>query len=131
MTTEYLAETPVTSDASPLETAGDAPPPPFDERALLAHYVLRDFEQAVANVEQQLYESEPAPDASSESPPTQEALEALAEERRALARDIVIGAWLNRNNPDWDPTRPETHRPDPNDPLLAILQSVQEPAPAD
>lgn len=60
--------------------------------------------------------------------PRKRSLNALADERMALARDIVTGAWLNRNNPQWDPTQPETHRPDPNDPLLAILQSVLEPA---
>ncbi|MDA8447415.1 hypothetical protein [Paracidovorax valerianellae] len=127
MNTESLAENPVATDAPPAGNAADAPPL-FDERALLAHYVLRDFEQAVANVEQELRDAEPAPDAQAESPATEDDLNAMAEERRALARQIVTGAWLNRNNPQWDPLEPETHRPDPNDPLLAILQSVQEPA---
>jgi hypothetical protein len=42
-------------------------------------------------------------------------------QRRELARQIVIGALLNRDNPDWDPADPATHRPIPDDPLLVLL----------
>lgn len=103
---------------------GGEPPPPFDERALLAHYVLRDFEHAVDGVEQELRAAD-KPDQADQG--TED--EAVAKSRRDLARQIVIGAWLNRNNPEWDPERPETHRPDPKDPLLEILKGL-EPSPA-
>lgn len=38
-----------------------------------------------------------------------------------MARQLLMGAWLNRHNSDWNPLDPSTHRPDPNDPLLALL----------
>ena len=118
------------STDSPLASAipqlsGGEPPPPFDERALLAHYVLRDFEHAVDGVEQELRAADKAEQADKKG--TED--EAVAKSRRDLARQIVIGAWLNRNNPEWDPERPETHRPDPKDPLLEILKGL-EPSPA-
>jgi hypothetical protein len=100
---------------------GGEPPPPFDERALLAHYVLRDFEHAVDGVEQELRAADQAEQAKKKGPED----DAVAKSRRDLARQIVIGAWLNRNNPEWDPERPETHRPDPNDPLLQILKGLE------
>ncbi|RAR84914.1 hypothetical protein AX018_10084 [Paracidovorax anthurii] len=94
----------------------------FDERALLAHYVLRDFENAVAEVEQTLRAADAdMAEAAGTSAPDDEA---AAQRRLEIARGIVTGAWLNRNNPDWDPANPETHRPDPNDPLLALLKDM-------
>lgn len=49
---------------------------------------------------------------------------------QAMARQIVMGAWLNRNNASWDPTDPSTHRPDPNDPLLPALSQWSGAIPA-
>lgn len=46
-----------------------------------------------------------------------------AQERRKLAEAIIIGALLNRDNPDWDPKKPETHRPNYQDPLVQLLQT--------
>ncbi|MBW8828777.1 MAG: hypothetical protein JF606_04980 [Burkholderiales bacterium] len=100
---------------------GGEPPPPFDERALLAHYVLRDFESAVDRVEQELRAADNAEQANKKGAED----DAVAESRRDFARQMVIGAWLNRNNPEWDPQRPETHRPDPKDPLLEILKGLE------
>ena len=45
-----------------------------------------------------------------------------AQERRELAEALVIGALLNRDNPDWDPQNPATHRPNYQDPLVQIMQ---------
>lgn len=45
-----------------------------------------------------------------------------AQERRELAEALVIGALLNRDNPDWDPQNPETHRPNYQDPLVQLMQ---------
>lgn len=44
-----------------------------------------------------------------------------AQERRELAEAMIIGALLNRGNPDWDPKKPETHRPNYKDPLVQLL----------
>jgi|GEM_PF-5182550 len=109
--------------AVPLFKGGQ--PPPFDERALLAQYVLRDIESAVDGVEQELRAAENPEQSNKKSAEN----DAVVKSRRDLARQIVIGAWLNRNNPEWDPGRPETHRPDPKDPLLEILKGL-EPSPA-
>ena len=46
-----------------------------------------------------------------------------AQERRELAEAIILGALLNRDNPDWDPKRPETHKPNYQDPLVQLLQA--------
>ncbi|AVS84554.1 hypothetical protein C8239_07060 [Paracidovorax avenae] len=95
----------------------DSPGEPFDARALLARYVLRDFSQAVAEVEQALLASQDDGANASAEAPGEEA-------RREFARQFVAGAWLNRHNPGWDPRRPETHQPLPDDPLVALLQEM-------
>lgn len=46
-----------------------------------------------------------------------------AQQRRELAEDLVIGALLNRDNPDWDPRNPATHRPNLQSPLIQLLQT--------
>lgn len=82
-----------------------------DTDALLRQYILRDIAEAVASVEEVLHRE------SSDMP---------LDARKSLARDLVIGAWLNRDNPEWDPTQPSTHKPIPNDPLLAILSCASQ-----
>jgi hypothetical protein len=124
MTIHSPSETPV-APAVP-RPEGHQPPPAFDERALLAHYVLRDFEIAVNKVDEELR----AADKLEQNKDGAED-DAVAKSRGELARQMVIGAWLNRNNPEWDPTRPETHRPDPNDPLVAIFKELQPPPAVD
>ena len=89
------------------------PPAALDLQAMLSYYLLRDLEQAVDRTELAL--SEPG------APPLDEQATA---QRRQLARQLVIGAWLNRNNPGWDPRVPESHAPDPNDPMVAVLAAV-------
>jgi hypothetical protein len=96
-------------------SAGLAARPPAgpDLQAMLSYYLLRDLEQEVVHAEQAL------------SNPNGPPLDAGAiDPRRQLARQLVIGAWLNRNNPNWDPLVPESHCPDPQDPLVAVLASV-------
>lgn len=108
--------TPVKPDhAAPVAAARLAlrPPAALDLQAMLSYYLLRDLEEAVDRTDRALSE----PDA----PPLDEP---AATDRRQLARQLVIGAWLNRNNPHWDPLVPETHAPDPNDPLVAVLAAV-------
>lgn len=46
-----------------------------------------------------------------------------AQERQELAELLVIGALLNRDNPDWDPRNSQTHRPNYQDPLVQLLQT--------
>ena len=89
------------------------PPAPLDLQAMLSYYLLRDLEEAVDRTDRAL--SEPG------APPLDEP---AATQRRQLARQLVIGAWLNRNNPRWDPLVPESHAPDPSDPLVAVLAAV-------
>jgi len=95
--------------------AGLAPRPLAlpDLQVMLSYYLLRDLEEAVDRTDRAL--AEPG------APPLDEP---AATERRQLARQLVIGAWLNRNNPRWDPLVPESHSPDPNDPLVAVLAAV-------
>lgn len=121
MSIDSSTTSPVAPEVSQLK--GGEPPPPFDERALLAHYVLRDFESAVDGVEQELRAADNPEQANKKEVKD----DAVAKSRRDFARQIVIGAWLNRNNPEWDPERPETHRPDPKDPLLDILKGLKPP----
>ncbi|MDA8454219.1 hypothetical protein M4R22_05535 [Acidovorax sp. GBBC 3334] len=125
MSTDTPAEALAHPLAAPALPPGD-PGEPFDERALLAHYVLRDFENAVAEVEQTLRAADADMAAAAGTPgaggDTDD--EAATQRRQDIARSIVTGAWLNRHNPDWDPALPETHRPDPNDPLLALLKDI-------
>jgi hypothetical protein len=101
--------------AVPLAAASLAPRPPaaLDLQAMLSYYLLRDLEAAVDRTDLAL--SEPG------APPLDEP---AAAQRRQLARQLVIGAWLNRNNPRWDPLVPESHAPDPSDPLVAVLAAV-------
>jgi hypothetical protein len=89
------------------------PPAALDLQTMLSYYLLRDLEQAVDRTELALSE----PDAQPLDPQA-------AAQRRQLARQLVIGAWLNRNNPGWDPRVPESHAPDPNDPMVAVLAAV-------
>lgn len=89
------------------------PPAALDLQSMLSYYLLRDLEQAVDRTEIALSE----PDSQPLDP------QAVAQ-RRQLARLLVIGAWLNRNNPGWDPRVPESHAPDPNDPMVAVLAAV-------
>jgi len=44
-----------------------------------------------------------------------------AKERYELAEAIVIGALLNRDNPDWNPMDPSTHRMDNQNALTQLL----------
>ena len=101
--------------AAPSADASLAPRPPaaLDLQAMLSYYLLRDLEEAVDRTDRAL--SEPG------APPLDEP---AAAQRRQLARQLVIGAWLNRNNPRWDPRVPESHAPDPSDPLVAVLAAV-------
>lgn len=89
------------------------PPAALDLQTMLSYYLLRDLEQAVDRTELALSE----PDSQPLDPQA-------AAQRRQLARQLVIGAWLNRNNPGWDPRVPESHAPDPNDPMVAVLAAV-------
>lgn len=100
---------------SPPAVARLAPRPPaaLDLQTMLSYYLLRDLEEAVDRTDRAL--SEPG------APPLDEP---AAAQRRQLARQLVIGAWLNRNNPRWDPLVPESHAPDPSDPLVAVLAAV-------
>lgn len=101
--------------ALPAVLTGLAPRPPvaLDLQTMLSYYLLRDLEAAVDRTDLAL--AEPG------APPLDEP---AAAQRRQLARQLVIGAWLNRNNPGWDPLVPESHAPDPNDPLVAVLAAV-------
>jgi len=84
----------------------------FEARSLLVQQLMADLEQAVNEVDAVLKDSIAA--LRSDAPGKKEA-------RRELAQQIVIGALMNRENPDWDPTDPATHRPVKGDPLLAML----------
>ena len=84
----------------------------FEERSHLIQQLMADLEQAVGEVDAVLKDSIDA--LRSDAPGKKET-------RRELAQQIVIGAWMNRENPDWDPADPATHRPITDDPLLAML----------
>jgi hypothetical protein len=84
----------------------------FDERSRLVQQLMADLEQAVGEVDAVLKDS--IDSLRSDAPGKREA-------RRELAQQIVDGAWMNRENPDWDPAEPATHRPITDDPLLAML----------
>jgi hypothetical protein len=86
--------------------------PDFEERSSVVSQLMADLDQAVMEVDAVLKQSIRA--LRSDDP-------RQAAERRELAHEIVIGALLNRENPDWDPAKPSTHRPLPDDPLLAML----------
>jgi hypothetical protein len=47
--------------------------------------------------------------------------ESDARERRALAQDLVLGAIINLDNPDWNPLDPATSRRAEDSALLAFL----------
>lgn len=47
--------------------------------------------------------------------------EAAARERRELAQDLVIGALVNLDNPDWDPLDPSTSVDSSSSTFLALL----------
>ena len=97
------------------------PPPSSEAQAEASHVIerlLRDFERTVEDTEKTLA-------ALDEGLPFDPH---AADARRELARQLVVGAWLNRNNPEWNPSQPETNRPDPEDPLFAILQGLQSDA---
>lgn len=47
--------------------------------------------------------------------------ENAARERRELAQDLVIGALVNIDNPDWDPLDPSTSRNSASSTFLALL----------
>jgi len=99
---------------APVASLAAKPPGGPNLHAMLAYYVLRDLEQAVDRTERALSEGDP------QAPQDEQA----AAQRRLFARQLVIGSWLNRNNPAWDPMVPESHAPDPGDPLLAVLAAV-------
>ncbi len=84
-----------------------ASPADEDTHDLLVEDLLADVEQTMAALEMSLM----TPGAT----PQQQAM------CRELAQDLVIGALLNRDNPEWDPDDPSTHRPLQDDPLLALL----------
>lgn len=86
--------------------------PDLEERSCLVSQLMADLDQAVVEVDAVLKQSISA--LQGDDP-------GQAAERRELAHEIVIGALLNRENPDWDPAEPSTHRPLPDDPLLAML----------
>lgn len=84
----------------------------FEERSHLVQQLIADLEQAVIEVDAVLKDS--IDTLRSDAPGTNEA-------RRELAHQFVVGAWMNRENPAWDPADPATHRPITDDPLLAVL----------
>lgn len=47
--------------------------------------------------------------------------ESAAKERRDLAQDLVIGALVNIDNPDWNPLDPSTSRNSSSSSFLALL----------
>ncbi|WP_051516956.1 hypothetical protein [Herbaspirillum sp. RV1423] len=54
--------------------------------------------------------------------------ERTAKECRALAEDLVMAALKNLDNPDWDPTLPDSRQPGSQNQLLMLLQSVANQA---
>jgi hypothetical protein len=42
--------------------------------------------------------------------------------RRKLARDVLVAAITNRNNPAWDLSDPASWRDDPEDALVALMR---------
>jgi hypothetical protein len=50
-----------------------------------------------------------------------------AKERRELAQDLVIGALVNIDNPDWNPLDPSTSRDSSNSTFLALLSPTLTP----
>ncbi len=84
----------------------------LEERGRLVQQLMAHLEQAVGEVDAVLKDSIEA--LRSDAPGKKEA-------RRELAHQIVIGAWMNRENPEWDPADPATHRPIADDPLVALL----------
>lgn len=96
--------------AVPAEEAGEAG---FEERSSIIQQLMADLEQAVLEVDAVLKDS--IDSLRDDAPGKKEA-------RRELAHQLVVGAWLNRENPDWDPADLSTHRPLTNDPLLAMLE---------
>lgn len=97
---------------SPAATTEEAGKADFEERSRLVQQLLADLEQAVGEVDAVLKDS--IDSLRSDAPGKKEA-------RRELAHQIVIGALMNRENPEWDPAEPTTHRPITDDPLLAML----------
>lgn len=50
-------------------------------------------------------------------------------QQRQLAEDMVLGAFINHGNPQWDPLDPATHRAGGDNLLLALLQvALPEPS---
>jgi len=47
--------------------------------------------------------------------------ENAAKERRELAQDLLIGALVNLDNPDWDPLDPSTSKNPADSSILALL----------
>lgn len=83
---------------------------------VLLSYVVADLEMAIDQVEdflvqQMLEEGVEADDMTDEQ----------WNECRELAESVVVTAWLNRDNPLWDPLDPSTHQPAEHDPLRELL----------
>ena len=56
--------------------------------------------------------------------------ESISRQRQELAEAMVMGALLNRNNPDWDPFDPTTERASQDSLILALMQVQPETPPA-
>jgi hypothetical protein len=113
MTTPHSSQPAAGADASSQPSAASAVAAATPPEALLQQ-VMGGLEAAVGEVALMLKASGTAG----------------AGDCQAMARQIVMGAWLNRNNASWDPTDPSTHRPDPNDPLLPALSQWGGAVPA-
>jgi hypothetical protein len=47
--------------------------------------------------------------------------ESAAKQRRELAQDLVIGALVNLNNPDWNPLDPSTSKDESSSAIMSLL----------
>jgi hypothetical protein len=47
--------------------------------------------------------------------------ESAAKQRRELAQDLVIGALINLNNPDWNPLDPSTSKDESSSAIMSLL----------
>jgi hypothetical protein len=100
----------------PTQPSDPTPPPDLspeaDDRPQAIPRLMLQLEQAVDEIDAVLEAGADLLPATAADPAA----------RRELARQIAIGALLNRDNPEWDPADPATHRPIPDDPVLAMLE---------